>query len=278
MIPKIVHFIWLSKEHNKTEKYPLDVQNCINSWRERLSGYQVKEWNENNFDFSICQYANEAYKEGKYAFASDYIRLWALYNFGGIYLDTDVEILKSLDELLTNEAFMGFEDKNKIATCIIGCQKGNKVIKRFMDDYDNRRFIFSKGNYDLTPNPIPITKALLDEGLQPNGELQRLSHIVIYPMDYFCPYNPYRNSGDCFSNNTYCIHHFNGAWIRDKTNDEILYAKKEKKYVFLFGEDLGRKVCKHIEIIKHNGTIKWMNKYVLKNNRGHYGESSNNNN
>lgn len=263
MIPKIIHYIWFSD----SPEYPEDVVKCMNSWKEKMPDYEIKLWDAKDFDFSVCPYAQEAFQEKKYAFASDYVRLWALYNYGGIYLDTDIEVIKRFDELLDNKAFTGFEDHNRVAAWIFGSEKGNPIFKEFMDDYDGRRFILGEGQYDTTPNPVPITKRLVEHGLQLNGEYQELDEITIYPMDYFCPFNPYRESGDCFTENAYANHHFNGAWKKASNEKEIAYKKKEAKYIKIFGRKWGHKICRHLTILRHIGPVEWCKQYLLKSKR-----------
>lgn len=251
MIPKIIHYVWLTYPSPYPPVYPPIVEQCMASWKKFLPDYEVKLWNADNFDFSMCPYAEEAYKEQKYAFASDYVRLWALYNYGGIYLDSDVEVLRGLDELLCNKAFAGFEDKERIATCILGSEKRNPLFKEFMDDYVGRKFIIGGEMYDLTPNPVPITKRLIKQGLRLDGSYQKLKNITVYPMEYFCPFNPYRKSGDCFTEKTYCNHYFNGEWKKRKSEREKRYEEKEKKYIKVFGRKLGWRICKYVTIAKH---------------------------
>ena len=225
MIPKIIHYCWFSDP----PQYPQDVLNCMRSWREKLPDYEIKLWNASNFDLSECPYAQEAYNEKKYAFASDYVRLWVLYHYGGIYLDSDIEVLKNFDDLLDNPAFTGFEDKKRIAAWIFGSEKGNPIFKEFLDYYTDRHFIQSEGQYDLTPNPVPITNCLIRHGLQLNGLYQKLEGITVYPMDTFCPFNPYRDGPNYFTKNTYANHHFNGGWLSSEQKIQNAIARKKRK-------------------------------------------------
>ena len=210
MIPKILHYCWFSYPEN----YPDDVQRCIASWKSKLADYEIKIWNAKNFDVTILPYVEEAYREGMYAFASDYVRLWALYHYGGIYLDSDVEVLKDFDDLLSNKAFTGLEDENWVGPWILGSEKGNPLFKEFMDYYEGRHFLLPDGQYDLTANSHPVTEQLLAHGFRRVNEIQHLDQITIYPMTFFCPFNPYRQAGECFSERSYTIHYFNGAWIK----------------------------------------------------------------
>ena len=260
MIPKILHFIWLSDN----PELPQSVTACIDSWKKQMPNYEIIKWNEKNFDIKSSPiYVQEAYAEKKYAFVSDYVRLWVLYNNGGIYMDTDVATYRSFDDLLENKAFTGFEDKDKIGAWLLASEPGNSLFKQFMDDYKGRKFILSDGKYDTLPNPFPITKRLLEHGLIKNGKLQRLDEITVYPIDYFCPFNPYREGDDCFTKNTYCSHHFEGEWLKHKTDKEKHYLEIDEKYIKILGKWLGPKVHKHISIIRHSGFIDWAEKYLI---------------
>lgn len=225
-IPKTIHFCWFGEE-----EYPEVVKKCINSWKEKLPDYQIKCWNSLNFDVNICQYTKEAFQVKKYAFVSDYVRLYALYSEGGIYLDTDVEVLKSFNDILDNMAFAGFEKENHaIATCVLGSEKGNLIFKDFLDYYINKPFILKDNKYDLTPNPVSITSICKKHGLCLTGNQQKLDFITIYPQDYFCPYN--RATEELHvTKNTYSIHYFNASWISDNKKKIVMGRKRIiKKY------------------------------------------------
>lgn len=206
MIPKIIHYCWLSGE-----PFPDLIKKCIDSWKKYLPDYQIIEWNNQNFNVNICEYTKQAYDAGKYAFVSDYVRLYAVYHYGGIYLDTDIEVIKNFDELLKNKAFTGFENSSNIAAWIFGSEKMNPLFKEFLKYYDSRKFIKSNGEYDLTPNPVPLTAICVQHGLRLENEVQHLNLITVYTIDFFCP-KDYRTGKINCTKNTYCIHHFRGAW------------------------------------------------------------------
>jgi len=249
MIPKIIHYVWFSDPPN----YPDDVIKCMESWKRELPDYEIKLWTAKNFDFSLCPYAKEAYDERKFAFASDYVRLWALYTYGGVYLDSDIEVMRSFDDLLHNKAFTGFEDTGSIAAWIFASEKNNPIFKKFLDDYEGRHFVLAEGLYDLTPNPVPITYALLEQGLKLDNSYQELDDITIYPMDYFCPINPYREKEVGFTENTYAYHHFSGEWKKKSSDKEIKYQKREQKYKRIFGDYRGAKIYRYWSIFKKRG-------------------------
>lgn len=199
-IPKVIHYCWFGGN----EKSDL-IKHCIESWKKNLPDYDIIEWNESNFDITINDYVREAYEYKKYAFVSDYVRLYAIYNYGGIYLDADVEVLKSLDGFLVYDGFTGYEDMYWAVTGTIGCVKNNEVIGRLLEYYKDRKFIVD-GYFDLTTNTQSITNIFIkDYDLVPNGKEQELKNynFRIFPMDYFC-----KN----LSENTYTVHHFNASW------------------------------------------------------------------
>lgn len=229
-IPKIIHYCWLSGE-----EYPELIQKCINSWKEKLPDYEIKLWSTENFDVNICRYTKEAFEVKKYAFVSDYVRLYVLYNEGGIYLDSDIEVLRKFDDLLSNHAFTCFEKNHSVAAWIFGSEKGNPLFKDFLDYYEGKPFILSNGEYDLTPNPIPITDICVKNGLVLNGVEQDLGNIKIYPKDYFCPYDRATEELN-ITDNTYAIHYYNGAWISGKKKQII---SKRKEVIKKYGRNVG---------------------------------------
>ena len=211
MIPKIIHYCWFGRNPK-----PEGVQKCIASWRKFLPDYEIKEWNEDNFDVNINRYCKEAYGKRKWAFVSDVARVIALYNEGGIYFDTDVEVVQSFNPLLHHHAFLGFEGTQWIATSTMGTEPGNPIIKRFIDSYNNRSFIKEQGGLDQTTNVEVLTKLLIQEqGLILNGEEQRLTDFHIFPTTYFTPYD-YINGKLRKTPQTYSIHWFDQSWINNK--------------------------------------------------------------
>lgn len=231
MIPKVIHYCWFGKQQ-KSEL----IKSCIESWRRYCPEYKFMEWSEVNFDFNINNYVKDAYTLKKWAFVSDYVRLYALHNFGGIYLDTDVEILKSFDDLLELRAFTCFQKMSMtLSTSIIGSQKENSIIKEFLDYYENRSLYDTSGKVDLTPNPYPFTAICKKYGLQLKDKKQILNEITIFPHDYFCPYNPSNGQLE-ITNNTYAIHYFNATWMSDKQKRR---RKKKQDVTKRFGKYAG---------------------------------------
>lgn len=185
MIPKIIHYVWLG-HGEKSDK----IKHCIESWKKYLPDYEIKEWNEDNFDINYNDFTRQTYEKKQYAFTSDVIRLYALYTEGGIYMDTDVEVYKPLDEFLNEPAFTGFEDINYPVTATLGAEKGNPVIKMMLDYYNCIDF----KSYDIWTDYIKYEETntcimsnilgMLGVDRQRN-EIQHIKHFTIYPQSYF---------------------------------------------------------------------------------------------
>lgn len=217
MIPKIIHYCWFGKG----KMSPL-AKECIKSWKKYLPDYEIKEWNEDNFDLNLYPYAREAYDNKKYAFVTDVVRLYALYHEGGIYMDTDVEVLKSLNPLLNHTAFSGFEDDHNIPTGIMASEKHGIWAKENLDYYKNKHFIRKNGELDLTTNVVTITKYMLTIGLKQNNTYQDFPNLItLFPKDYFCPKSHITRKIE-LTNNTYTIHHFDGSWMKKNKVINIL--------------------------------------------------------
>ena len=211
MIPKIIHYCWFGRG-----EMPELVLKCIDSWHKHMPDYVYRLWNEDNFDINSNQYVKEAYYAQKYAFVSDYVRLYALYSEGGIYMDTDVEALKPYDDLLGLTGFIGFDGTkhHPVGTGTIACMAKGEWVSEQLHAYDEIHFINSDGSYDLTTNPTRITRIMVDNGFVNNGEEQFYKDIHVFPTDYFCPR---QTTGEFFlTENTYCDHHFMGSWTNEK--------------------------------------------------------------
>ncbi len=206
MIPKIIHYCWFGRG----EKPTLAIK-CIESWQKYLPEYQIKEWNEDNFDLDMYPYVREAYDNRKYAFVTDVVRLYALYTEGGIYMDTDVEVLKSLDSLLHYDAVSGFESYARIPTGLMASKQGLPIFKELLDDYDGIHFITSDGYFDMTTNVERITNICLKHGFVPNGKLQTVSGFTFLPQDYLCP-KSLEDRKIHLTENSLTIHHFSASW------------------------------------------------------------------
>ena len=236
MIPKKIHYIWLGgNPHTKLMK------KCIKSWKKYCPDYEIIEWNESKFDINSVKYVEEACECKKWAFASDYIRLYALVNEGGIYMDTDVEVLRPLDRFLECHAFSGFERRDAIPTGIMGCEAGFDFFKALLEYYKGRSFYLPNGAMDLTTNVTTITNMCLEKGLVLNNEWQEIDGFELFPSDFFCP-KDYKTKKINITSNTYTIHHFDGSWHSksEKIKSRIVKIIGEKAAVKL-KRLLGRK-------------------------------------
>lgn len=245
MIPKIIHYCWFGGK-----EMPKQFKKYIKSWKKYCPDYELKLWDESNFDINCNQYVKEAYENKKYAFVTDYVRLYALYNFGGIYMDTDVEVLKPLDEFLNNEAFSGFESSNAVQTGIMGAEKGNILFKELVDYYLDKHFIEADGSMDMTTNVQIITNILLKRGLQGNNKFQRLDGITLYPSEYFCPID-WKTREKNITKNTYTIHWFAGSWLPPKSKWQKFKEYIKKVLFKLFGEEKANLIIKILKGDKH---------------------------
>lgn len=232
MIPKVIHYCWFGRGQK-----PESALKCIDSWKRFLPDYTLKEWNEDNFDISSNNYVNQAYQNRKFAFVTDYVRLYALYTEGGIYMDTDVEVTGSFDSFLHHHAFSGFETDGNVPTGMMGAEKGSVWAKELMDGYKDRSFIREDGSLDTTTNTFVITGYMVDKGLVLNNRYQDFPGLcTMYPSDFFCPKDHRTGKIKC-TPNTVCIHHFAGSWI-DYTWWTSLRHKSKIFFVRIFGEKL----------------------------------------
>ena len=227
MIPKIIHYCWFGGN-----PLPKSAQDCIRSWKKYCPDYEIIEWNEQNFDINSNLYTKQAYENKKWAFVTDVVRLYALYHHGGIYMDTDVEVIKPLDRFLEHHAFSGFEDLTNIPTGIMAAKKGHPLFKKLVEYYDSRPFLVD-GQPDLTTNVTTITNLLLPEGFVPNNTYQEVAGFSLYPYDYFCP-RDIHTMKLVVTENTYTIHHFAGSWLPkedlERQSYKIRKNKIEQKY------------------------------------------------
>ena len=220
MIPKLIHYCWFGKKEK-----PFLVKYYIKSWRDAMPDYELMEWNEENSPLNANDFVKEAFASKKYAFVSDYVRMYALYKYGGIYLDTDILALKSFDPFLTDKAFCCFETLNNyiIGTAVIGCEAKNEVVASFLEYYSKRHFI-NNGNYDIMANTFIFRFLLEPFGLVCNNIKQELSNgFVIYPRTFFSAKINSKNKLD-ITKETVCVHNFAESWIspRRKFNKTIL--------------------------------------------------------
>lgn len=208
LIPRIIHYCWFGKGEK-----PAIVKKCIASWKEKLPEYQIIEWNEDNVTISQNKYMREAYAEKKYAFVSDAVRVKALYEMGGFYLDTDVEVFKSFDELLNERCILGFEEGDYVATSFMAAEPQHELIKEFYDLYTNISFYKKNGEINTYTNVKKLTDLLEKRGLLKNGQYQKIKgDIAVYPKEFFSPYD-YVNCIYEYTENSFCVHHFYVSWM-----------------------------------------------------------------
>ena len=210
MIPKIIHYCWFGGK-----PMPELAQKCIESWKKYLPDYELRLWNEETFDVNTAPYVKEAYEARKFAFVTDYVRLWALEREGGIYMDTDVEILRPLDDLLHLPAFTGYEASmaNAPVTGLMASAPHGVWVTEQLAYYDeNRHFRLEDGSLDMTPNTVTIARIMQESGFVIDGKYGVYkNNMHVFPVDYFCPLTSTRVLK--LTKNTYCIHHFAGSWV-----------------------------------------------------------------
>lgn len=231
MIPKKIHYCWFGgKPLNKLG------QKCLRSWKKYFPDYEIIEWNENNFDVNCCQYIKEAYAAGKWAFVSDYARYKILYEHGGIYFDTDVEVIRSFDDILQNGAFFGCEnpDVGCAVASGLGCAvaPGNTFYREVLEDYEKSSFYMEDGRENLYTIVQRTTDILRKYGLQDTMDIQCVCGISVYPAEYFCPID--MRTGELkITPNTRSIHRYAASWER---KDSIIRGKIYRFLNRYFGE------------------------------------------
>lgn len=232
MIPKIIHYCWFGRN-----PLPESALLCINSWKRYFPDYEIKEWNEGNYDVNKVPYIKEAYQNKKYAFVSDYARFDILYHEGGLYFDTDVEVIKKMDDLISMGSFMGCEatlpeSDNQIAPGLgLAANPGLGLYKEMLGFYKDKHFIKEDGSLDLETIVTYTSKMLINHGYDvTNKQIQTIEGISIYPEDYFCPMN-YHTGDLSITENTRSIHHYSMTWMNSQMRKEKeLEQKLNKKY------------------------------------------------
>jgi len=210
-MPKVIHYCWFGpKDIPQTEAM------CIETWRIVLPDYQLRLWNEESFDVNSSNFAAQAYKTGAYAFVSDYVRTKVLYDHGGLYLDTDVELLEDFTDVLDiSQSFLGFETRSKIGTAVMHFTPKHPVIKEFLNFYERSNFIDRRGNLNTIANVSVLTDILIKKGLTPNGTRQSINQIEIYPREYFYP-KKISDQKFRITEDTIAIHKCSNSWMTEK--------------------------------------------------------------
>ncbi len=246
MIPKVIHYCWFG--HNPL---PLSARKCIYSWRRFLPDYKIKEWNEDNFDVNIIPYTQQAYEAKKYAFVSDYARFWILYHNGGLYFDTDVEVVQNMDDIITRGPFMGIEQgayidgKPMVAPGLgLGVESGHPFYNRMLLKYNNLNYINKDGKLDTTTIVSYTTQELYSYGMIPSSEIQEVDGIWIYPSDYFCPMDS-TTGIISMTDRTVAIHHYDCSWMDHGTLKFRLHELKNLFFRFI-GKKNAQKINKYL--------------------------------
>lgn len=234
MIPKVIHYFWFGNN-----PLPSIVEKCIESWMKFMPEYEIRRWDESNFDVNQISYTREAYRQKKWAYVSDYARMKVLYEEGGVYFDTDVELIKSINHILEIGAFMACERKSNfypypaVATGLgMAVEAHHPILKSILDYYTNIHFERASAGLTVVEH---VTTVLINHGLKPISEKQTIKGITIYPTEYFCPFDKMNRLS--ITNNTVAIHHYAGTWVGNN-------AKIKKKITKLLGPYLTYAIVK----------------------------------
>ena len=228
MIPKIIHYCWFGNGN-----MPQLALDCIASWHKYMPDWQYIQWDESNFDVNSTPYTKEAYEAKKYAFVSDYARLYALEKYGGVYLDVDFEVFKPFDPLLDFTAFAGYEGSkhSPVMMGVLASEPGGEWIRTQLHNYEGRHFIKPDGTPDFTTIVVFITGKMAEKGFISNGLEQNFGGLHVFPVDYFCPR---QTTGEYFrTDNTYCDHKDLNSWSSPKEKPFLLRLVGEKNSIRL---------------------------------------------
>ena len=238
MIPKVIHYCWFGGN-----PIPETLEKCIESWKRFCPDYEIRRWDESNYDVNACDYTKEAYAEGKWAFVSDYARFDILYRHGGIYLDTDVEIIRPIDDILKQGAWFG-EEQSETGSILVApglgmaAEAGHPFYKRMLEQYARMHFLNPDGTHNRTTVVKYTTDLLREYGLKEETGVQCVEGIRIYPWDYFCPME-YRTGVITITSNTRTIHHYSASWLGKEEKTAHLVAQKAAR---LFGRKIGKRI------------------------------------
>ena len=233
MIPKIIHFCWISEE-----SLPQDIQAYIDGWKKMMPDYKIMKWDKSLFDINKVPFVKQAYEHRKWAFVADYIRVYALYNYGGIYLDSDVEVLKRFDDLLHLDMMLGYENSSikSLEVAVWGAKKGHPVLYDILKKLENRVFIKEDGSFDMQPLPIFVRNIIKESHKYTCKDVQSIedcinspdSYIYIFPFYYFSPKSHVTNQ-IMMNEKSYCIHHFKASWLVPKIRRKLAFIAYIKR-------------------------------------------------
>ena len=254
MIPPKIHYIWFGGK-----PLPESVVKYIDSWKTYCPDYEIIRWDESNFDVHCCKYVEEAYNAKKWAFVSDYARFYALYTDGGIYLDTDMEMVRSFEPLRKHKAFFGFASEG-LTLPVFGSEAHTEFIADMLNEYNKRSFIKEDGSYDTTPLDVPALNLLKRKyGLVENYQYQELKDgTAIYPKQYF--YSTDANTGKITKYpELFCIHYADASWLSEEQKADMMRRRRLVKFL---GENFGLYVDAFIYSLKKDGLMPTINKTI----------------
>ena len=255
-IPKIIHYCWFGGK-------PLDelALKCIASWKKYFPNYEIIEWNENNFDINQLDFMQKAYEDKKWAFVSDVVRLLVIYKYGGIYFDTDVEVVSSYEDVLnsSSKGFLGFEKTKSVATGLgFGAEKEHPFIKELIEVYKDIDYRQYADNLSAIACPILTTNLMKNYGYVVEDKMQKCCDFVVYPSEYFSPIE-YKSGRMLKTKNTHSIHWYSESW---KTKEEKQKLQDYRRYTKFFGERFGELVYQVVTCLKSEGIKKTVNKIL----------------
>ncbi len=247
MIPKKIHYCWFGKN-----PLPPLAQKCIESWKKFCPNYEIIEWNEDNFDVNSCKYTAQAYSAKKWAFVSDYARFKILYEQGGLYFDTDVELVKPIDEIVALGSFMASEhDDGKSVNIGLGvaAEPGLEIYKTLIEKYNGLSFIGDDGEANTKTIVEYTSELLVERGLKKTSEVQTVSGLIIYPKEYFCPID-YATGKMQITPKTLSVHHYDGSW---HSPVEEYASNLRKKLIKFLPRKLSGRLAYFMAQVKFNG-------------------------
>lgn len=242
LIPHIIHYCWFGGN-----PLPKSAVQCIESWKKYCPGYEVREWNESNYDVHACPYVQEAYQTKKWAFVSDYARFDILYSYGGVYFDTDVELIRPIDDILLKGPFLGMEQPDTEKACVyvapglgMGAVAGHPIYHAILSEYKTKHFQNDDGTYNQTTIVKYTTDTLREYGLSDAQHVQCVDGIWIYPWDYFCPMK-YQTGELAITSNTRSIHYYSATWLtKEEQAAHRLTIQASKQFGAGIGICIGR--------------------------------------
>lgn len=258
-IPRVIHYCWFGRNPK-----PKKIKKCMASWKKYCPDFRIVEWNEDNFNIASSPlYVRQAFEHKAWAFVSDVVRLMIIYEQGGIYLDTDVELIRPLDDLLENEAFFGFEDEEYIATGIgFGARKGNNVVKRMLEDYQDAVFITEEGSQDRKTCPVRNTESireLFPATIDPT-KITVIEGATLYPKEWFCPWDSAMKHFTK-TDNTHSIHWYSATWLTENERIVHEYRIKRSRYQLIFGKKRGDYLIAFEYLMLHPKKYKMIQNY-----------------